>query len=283
LKNRLTSAITLIFFLTAIVVFDNIFPIALNIAIALISVLSVHEIIAALGLSKNSILLIPTIVFSAVLPFIQSISGAFPFVSYSILQQSTYFLYTVIMFGSLICYHKFVTFREVGVIYSMALMIPTALQTIVGLRTCGGEHGMFYVIIAISSAWVADTGAFFAGSFWGKHKLCPEISPKKTVEGVVGGFVLNIVAMLVFGYIFHAIYYQYSVNVSYLTLLIIGIFGTIMSILGDLSFSLIKRSCHIKDFSEIIPGHGGILDRFDSVIFAAPFVFLLVQVMPIVR
>jgi phosphatidate cytidylyltransferase len=283
LKNRVTSAITLLFFLTAIVVFDNTFPIALNIAIALISVLSVYEIISALGLSRNSILLVPTIVFSAVLPFIQSISGAFPFVSYSILQQSAYFLYTVTMFGSLICYHKFVTFREVGVIYSMALMIPTALQTIVGLRTAGGDHGMFYVIIAISSAWVADTGAFFAGSFWGKHKLCPEISPKKTVEGVIGGFVLNIVAMFVFGYIFHAIFYQYSVNISYLTLFLIGFFGTIMSILGDLSFSLIKRSCHIKDFSEIIPGHGGILDRFDSVIFVAPFVYLLVQVMPIVR
>ena len=282
MKNRITSAITLIFFLAAIVLFNSTFPIALNIAIALISVLSVYEIISALGLAKNSILFVPTIVFSAVLPFIQSISAAFPFIHYSIMQQTAYFLYTVFMFGSLICYHEFITFREVGVVYSMALMIPTALETIISLRTCGGEHGMFYVIIAISSAWVADTGAFFAGSRWGKHKLCPKISPKKTVEGVIGGFVLNIVAMIVFGYIFHAVFYQYSVNISYLSLLIIGIFGTAMSILGDLSFSLIKRSCHIKDFSEIIPGHGGILDRFDSVIFAAPFVYLLVQVMPIV-
>jgi len=282
LKARITSAITLVFFLAAIVIFNDTFPIALNIAIALISVLSVYEIISALGLAKNSILLVPTIMFSAVLPFIQSISTALPSIHYSMLQQAAYFCYTVIMFGSLICYHKFVTFREVGVIYSMALMIPTALSTIISLRTYGGEHGMFYVIIAISSAWVADTGAFFAGSFWGKRKLCPDISPKKTVEGAIGGFVLNIIAMVVFGYIFHAIYYQYSVDISYLALLLIGICGTIMSILGDLSFSLIKRSCHIKDFSEIIPGHGGILDRFDSVIFAAPFVYLFVQIMPIV-
>jgi phosphatidate cytidylyltransferase len=282
LKDRITSAFTLIFFVAAIIIFNSTFPTALNIAIALVSVLSVYEIISALGLAKNSILFVPTIIFSAVLPFIQSIAAAFPFIHYSILQQTAYFLYTVIMFGSLICYHKFVTFREVGVVYSMALMIPTSLQTIINLRSCGGEHGMFYVLIAISSAWVADTGAFFAGSFWGKHKLCPNISPKKTVEGVIGGFALNIIAMVVFGYIFHAIYYQYSVNISYLSLLIIGIFGTIMSILGDLSFSLIKRSCHIKDFSEMIPGHGGILDRFDSVIFAAPFVYLFVQIMPIV-
>ncbi len=282
MKDRLSSAAIIIFFVAAIVIFNNTFPIALNIAIALISVLSVYEIISALGLSKNTILLIPTIVFSAILPFIQSLSAAFPSMQYHILQQTAYFIYTVTMFGSLIFYHKFVTFREVGVIYSMALLIPTALETIISLRTFGQDHGMFYVLIAISSAWVADTGAFFAGSIWGKHKLCPNISPKKTIEGAIGGFVLNIAAMIVFGYIFHVIYYKYSVEISYLSLLLIGIFGTIMSILGDLSFSLIKRSCHIKDFSEIIPGHGGILDRFDSVIFAAPFVYLFVQIMPIV-
>lgn len=272
MRERVTSAVTIVFFFAAIVLFNGSFPIALNIAIALISLLSVYEIISAIGLTKNSILFIPSLLFAAVLPFIEA----------PILQQTAYFIYTIVMFGALILYHQFVTFRELGVIYSMTLLIPTALETVINLRDFGGEHGMFYVIIAISSAWIADTGAFLAGSFWGKHKLCPNISPKKTVEGVIGGFVLNTAAMLIFGYAFQALYYQHSVKVSYLSLLIIGIFGTVMSILGDLSFSLIKRSCHIKDFSEIIPGHGGILDRFDSVIFEAPFVYLLVQIIPIV-
>ena len=138
------------------------------------------------------------------------------------------------------------------------------------------------MIIAIFSAWIADAGAFFAGSFWGKRKLCPQISPKKTVEGLIGGFVLNVVAMLVFGYVFQALFYSYEVDVSYLSLLVIGFVGAGLSVIGDLAFSLIKRSCHIKDFSEIIPGHGGILDRFDSVIFVAPFVYFLVQFLPIV-
>jgi phosphatidate cytidylyltransferase len=272
LKDRVTSAVTIIFFFAAIVVFNHSFPMALNIAIALVSVLSVYEIISALGLSKNYILLVPSLVFACALPFVVS----------SYFQFLFYFAYTVVMFGSLIIYHQFVTFRELGVIYSMALMIPTALETIINIRDSGGSHGMFYVIIAISSAWIADTGAFLAGSIWGKHKLCPNISPKKTIEGVIGGFVLNIAAMLIFGYIFQVLYYRHSVGVSYVSLLIIGVIGTLLSILGDLSFSLIKRSCHIKDFSEIIPGHGGILDRFDSVIFEAPFVYLLVQVLPIV-
>ena len=272
MRQRLASAVTLVVFFAAIVVFNSNFPEALNIAIALISVLAVYEIISAIGLAKNYVLIAPSLLFAAIIPFLSD----------PILLQTAYFVYTLVIFGALVFYHSLITFREVGVIYSMTLMIPTALVTIISLRNYGGEHGMFYVIIAISSAWVADTGAFIAGSLWGKHKLCPNISPKKTVEGVIGGFVLNITAMIVFGYIFHVIYYAYSVDVSYLTLVIIGVFGTIISVLGDLSFSLIKRSCHIKDFGEIIPGHGGILDRFDSVIFEAPFVYLLVQIMPIV-
>lgn len=280
MKERVASGITLIIFLSAIVLFNNSFPATLNIAISLASTLAVFEIISALGLEKNCVLIIPSIIFSMVFPLIPLfIINEEKLV---IVQQAAYFTYTVVIFGALIFYHKFLTFREVGVIYSMSLLIPSALGTIINLRTLGGKHGMFYVIIAIFSAWIADTGAYFAGSLWGKHKLCPDISPKKTIEGVIGGFVLNIVAMIVFGYIFHAVYYDYSVNISYLTLFIIGFFGTIMSILGDLSFSLIKRSCHIKDFGEIIPGHGGILDRFDSVIFEAPFVYFLVQIMPIV-
>lgn len=272
MRDRITSAVTIIFFFAAIVLFNSSFPMALNLAIALISVLSVYEIISALGLSKNYILLVPSIVFSAVLPFIEQ----------QFYIDASYFIYTAVMFAALIFYHKYVTFRELGVIYSMALLIPTALQTVVQIRSLGGGHGMFYVIIAISSAWIADTGAFFAGSLFGKHKLCPNISPKKTVEGVFGGFVLNIAAMILFGYLFSVVYYKHTVAISYPTLLLIGVFSTVMSILGDLSFSLIKRSCHIKDFGEMIPGHGGMLDRFDSVIFTAPFVYLLVQVMPIV-
>lgn len=272
MKTRVTSAITLVFFLAAIVVCNGAVPAALNLAIALISILAVNEIVSALGLSKNLILLIPSLLFSAL----------FPFLSVPFWHEAAYFLYTVVIFGALIFYHSAITFREVGVIYSMSLLIPTALGTIISLREIGGEHGMFYVIIAIFSAWAADVGAFFAGTFFGRHKLCPTISPNKTVEGAFGGLALNVTAMLVFGYLFHAIYYAYSVRVDYLPLLLIGVFGTGISILGDLSFSLIKRSCHIKDFSEIIPGHGGILDRFDSVIFEAPFVYFLVRLLPIV-
>ena len=272
MKNRVLSGVVLISFIVAIVCFNDTFPMALNIALALVSVLGVWEIISALGMAKNYILTVPSLLFAVMLPLFQE----------DLWRQILYYAYVVLLFSGLVRYHKSATFREVGIVFSMTLMIPTALDTLIGLRNVGGEHGMFYVIIAIFAAWIADTGAFFAGSLFGKHKLCPEISPKKTVEGVVGAFVLNIAAMLVFGYVFQAFYYQHSVQVSYLTLVVIGVGSAATSILGDLSFSLIKRSCHIKDFGQMIPGHGGILDRFDSVIFTAPFVFILVQMMPMI-
>lgn len=271
LKSRVISASFLILFIAAIVVFNDIFPLALNIAVAVISVFAVIEIVKALGLARKLVLLTPSLVFAAVTPFLP---GSF---SHAV----AYYVYTVVLFSSLILYHDTVTFREAGVIYSMTMLIPTTLETLLSIRAIGGDHGMFYVIIAVFAAWVSDVGAFLAGSLWGKHKLCPTISPKKTVEGLVGGFVLNIAAMLLFGFVF-AWSYGWTVPVNYLTLGLIGLIGSALSVVGDLSFSLIKRTCHIKDFSNILPGHGGILDRFDSVIFVAPFVLLLVQVLPII-
>ncbi len=272
MKERVTSSISLVALIAAIVIFNRTFRPALNIAIALVSFLGVYEIVSALHFTRNYMLMIPSLAFAAIFPFLGAGAG----------REVAYFLYTVVIFVGLICYHADLTFCEVGVVYSMALVIPTALSTIIYVRDIGGEHGMFYSIIAIFSAWISDVGGFFAGRLFGKHRLCPEISPKKTREGVVGSFVFNLAAMMLSGVLFQQ-YYGNTEKVSFLSLFIIGVFGTVLSIVGDLSFSLIKRSCHIKDFSEIIPGHGGILDRFDSVIFEAPFVYLLVRFLPIVR
>ena len=98
----------------------------------------------------------------------------------------------------------------------------------------------------------------------------------------LGGVVVNVIVMLLCGVLFTEFYYQGAARASYLVLGIIGFFGAILSSLGDLSFSLIKGSCHIKAFGQVIPGHGGILDRFDSVIFTAPFVYMVTMLLPIV-
>mgnify|MGYP002800820825 FL=1 len=272
LKQRLLSAATILLLLAAVVLCNSFFTLALNIVIAVISLMGVWEIFTALRLTRQIALIVPSMILAAVLPFMPD----------SFTRGVAFFVYTILLFGAMIRYHEAITFREVAVIYSMAILIPTALDTLVPLRNLGEAHGMFYVIVTIFAAWAADAGAYVFGSRFGKRKLCPKISPKKTVEGAVSGIIVNVLMMLLFGFIFQHLYWNSTVQVNYAILVVIGGVGAVLSMLGDLSFSIIKRSCHIKDFSEVIPGHGGILDRFDSVIFVAPFVYLLVQVVPIV-
>lgn len=122
-----------------------------------------------------------------------------------------------------------------------------------------------YVWLVYIVAFGTDTAAYFSGVLFGKQKLCPEISPNKTIEGAVGGIIGCIIFSIIY---FHII----GIN-TYINIIIFSIFASIVSMLGDLTASKIKREFYIKDFGKILPGHGGILDRFDSVLFVAPIVF----------
>ena len=130
------------------------------------------------------------------------------------------------------------------------------------------EPFKYFIWIIISTSFVTDTAAYFTGLLLGKHKLLPAISPKKTIEGAIGGVVGSVIFSLVFGYF---------VNRDLLLhFAIIGVIGSIAGQMGDLVASAIKRSLDIKDFSDLIPGHGGVLDRFDSILFTAPVVYYYV-------
>lgn len=272
MKDRVLSGVTLVAFFMAIVVFNRSFPLALNIAIAFISALAVFEVIKALELSDRWYITVPSMTAAVLVQFCE-------------FQQANIFIYsafTACIFCALLRHHREITFKEMAVVYSMVVLIPLALQTIILVRTLSDQHGMFYALVCVFSAWIPDAGAFFAGKLFGKHKLCPEISPKKTVEGLIGGVLSSVIILQLVGLIFTYGIYGGERQANWLSLLIIGFFGAFVSVLGDLSFSLIKRSCHIKDFGSVIPGHGGILDRFDSVIFTAPFVYMVTMLLPIV-
>ena len=244
MKDRVFSGAILVIFFLAIIVFNRSFPLALNIAVALISALAVYEVIKALGLSNRWYITAPGVATAVLVQFLE----------FQDANLYVYAAFTACVFGALLAKHREISFKEIAVVYSMVVIIPLGLQTIVLVRGLNAQHGMFYALICVFAAWIPDAGAFFAGKLFGRPKLCPEISPKKTVEG----------------------------RVNMLSLFIIGLFGALVSVLGDLSFSLIKRSCHIKDFGNVIPGHGGVLDRFDSVIFTAPFVYLVLRLLPMV-
>ncbi len=133
-------------------------------------------------------------------------------------------------------------------------------------------YGEFFVWLIFMTAFGCDTGAYFTGVFFGKHKLIPDLSPKKTIEGSIGGIVTATLICVIYGFCIEKYFVIENVNTIYLCL-ITGIVGSILSQIGDLAASAIKRHVGIKDYGNIIPGHGGILDRFDSVLLTAPVVY----------
>ena len=153
-------------------------------------------------------------------------------------------------------------------------IMPILIASIVrlGLR----EHASLYVLLPFIAAFSCDSGAYFVGCALGKHKLAPSLSPKKTVEGSVGGFASAVVLMLVYGLILRAC--GYTVNLAVLA--VYGFLGALACQLGDLCFSAIKRLFGVKDYSNLIPGHGGMLDRFDSMFWTAALIELLVSWVP---
>lgn len=146
-----------------------------------------------------------------------------------------------------------------GVVYPGLL-----LSYIILIRRFPEPYGFHLLIFTYCLSWGCDTGAYFVGTLMGKHKLMPRISPKKSVEGAVGGLVIGSTAGI--------LYLRYF-GFPLLPWLIVAPVGTIIAQLGDLFESLLKRAAHIKDSGQFLPGHGGVLDRFDSLVFVAPFVY----------
>ena len=136
------------------------------------------------------------------------------------------------------------------------------------------------MLLPFVAAFLSDTGAYFIGCAWGKHKLAPIISPKKSIEGMLGGIVFAVLGMLLYSWILSLVT---GLQANYLYAVIYGLLGALAGVFGDLCFSAIKRQTGIKDYGSIIPGHGGILDRFDSVILVAPLMELLLLVLPILE
>ena len=138
-----------------------------------------------------------------------------------------------------------------------------------------GNLGPALVFLPLAISFGSDTFALFAGMLCGKHKLAPKVSPKKTVEGAIGGLIGGVIGVTLLHLIASSL--GRIILQSPLQILVYGIVGSAISQIGDLSFSVIKREFGVKDYGNLLPGHGGILDRFDSVTFAAPAVWLTLQ------
>lgn len=167
-------------------------------------------------------------------------------------------------------YVHYTTFSMLG----LTFCITWAFKSLALMPSQFPKFGVFAVVLTLAGSWLADSGAYFVGKKCGKHNLAPVISPHKTVEGLIGGTVVNGLLLLVIA----AVYGEFindSVEINYILVFITGMLCSPIGLLGDLSASAIKRQTGLKDYGNIMPGHGGIMDRFDSVMTVAPFMYWL--------
>ena len=272
MKTRILTALGMAIFGIPLLIFSQyiIYPIAAGI----LSVFALYEMAGVIGVRKNLALTAPTYVIGLATPilayFFSHRVTDFIFVGLLVIMAVMlyFFGYAVVCRGSL----KFADFATHFTTFTYITVSFTALTLVRYL-----PYGLYCFLLVFLGSWVSDVFAYFVGCAIGKHKMIPEISPKKTWEGAVGGIFFTVVAFLVYGII---ISLTTDVRPNYIVLAILGLLLSIVSIFGDLVASLIKREHGVKDYGYIFPGHGGVLDRFDSALAVAPVLFAICMLFP---
>ena len=236
------------------------------IVIALFSGMGCFEMLRCIGLHKNLFITVPAVLFGVGLPFAAFYIPEQAFVLLSSLTAVLMFLlFTVSLFS-----HGKLPIEQAGMAFLSVVYILWGFSLMVLLRRIG--NGEYLFVLPFLGAWVSDTFAYFTGRLLGKHKLIPDVSPKKTVEGAIGGVVFAMAGFALFGFVVSLFA---DVAPNYIALILLGLPVSLVSIVGDLFMSLVKRRYNVKDYGRLFPGHGGVLDRFDSVLATATVLYLL--------
>ncbi len=228
---------------------------------SIISFVATWEMLRCTSLDKVYSISVPAYILSVLMPistkvdFVHDVSYVY-IISFS----AVYLLLLLVLFKS----DAEITFEKITTAFLSLFYIIAGFTFLTRLGCV--ENGMFWFVCAWVTAIFTDTFAYFTGMLFGKHKLCPAISPKKTVEGAIGGIVFCTISLFVYSIIVENFFGR---GVASLTLCILAPFLSVISQLGDLILSAIKRRFDVKDYGKIFPGHGGVLDRFDSVIAVA--------------
>lgn len=267
--TRIIAAVLLLPLLLAVVLFLP--KIVTAILFGVMSAIAVYELLHNTGLVKHSRFIVYGIVMAMFVAVWSNVWTVYP------LSLLGIFAFFCILFGELLLSHREVNIRDLAVSLLAGAIIPYMLCALVRIHSLA--EGRTLILLPFVIAFLSDTGAYFTGKFLGKHKLAPVVSPKKTIEGVVGGVIGAVLGVVCYCLILQS-YHGFRVN--WFCVPVYGILGSLGAVFGDLSFSVIKRQTGIKDYGNLIPGHGGILDRFDSMIVVAPLMELLLLLLPMV-
>ncbi len=253
-----------------------------DITILVVSLMGVYELLKSFGV-KNKLLYAMSMISSAAViayhGYSSMLSFEIPIFPIAIVYSMLVLLLIVADFGR-------TKFEHVGLSLVSSLFLPSALACFLKMRNMVSEyegvltrgHMRYIIWLCLAGAVFADTFALFAGVKFGKRKLCPRVSPKKTVEGAIGGIVGSSAVNLIALFVCNAVCYKpFPIPVG--IMIIVTLLVPVISMFGDLVASTIKRNYGIKDFGDLIPGHGGMMDRMDSISFVAPFVYVLLFVL----
>ena len=283
--TRIISGAVGVVLIAAVLFFHD--TLVLPIAVAAIIAVMLFELLRAVKLEKCLPIICVVEQCGVAIPFIYSsfyyteeiqkdgvvinnvrIDGAASVIAFALVLTAAF-----VIFLTWLGKHKEIRYEQVFFALAVMILVPQAMTTMVRIERYSSEDGLFLLIMGLCGAWIADTGAYFTGVAFGKHKLCPEISPKKTIEGFVGGIVTT-------GIVYAAAFTVYFGKVNIGAIAVTFIMGAVCAVIGtvgDLSASMVKRQIGFKDYGKIMPGHGGLMDRFDSVLFVLPTFYAFIS------
>lgn len=267
MKTRVIAAVILVPALFAIVLAAP--KIVFTVIFGLLLAIGAYELLYRTGLVVH----IRLVIYSALIAFASSVWSYFGAVeSYALIGVLVFW---ILLFSEMMADHVKVSMEMLGLCFVGGCIVPYLLSSLV--RILNMTTGRFMILVPFIVAFLSDAGAYFVGLKFGKHKLAPVVSPNKTIEGVIGGVVSAVAGMALYALILD-LAFSFRVNYGYAVLY--GLLGSGIGVFGDLSYSVIKRQTGIKDYGYLIPGHGGFLDRFDSITTVAPLMEVLILLLP---
>ncbi len=278
MKTRIITALVSLLVLAGVLYFFN--TPFFNFAALAVLLIAVHELTLAFKIENPAV-----IVFGFAPPF--AVGMFYPYLVRVNFLWLGIFYVALFLAVLMVFFYPHYNFANLAAVMIFSAFLFAAFYAIIWFKILYPHriypyHSMAYTLLAMGAAWGGDTFAYFTGSAFGKHKLSPVLSPKKSVEGAIGALFGSVLANLAILYSFSSFTELTLKTGSYLIVVPVAIMGSLLGIMGDLLASAVKRQCEIKDYGYIFPGHGGVLDRFDSLILVLPFYAAVATFVPFI-
>lgn len=275
MKTRVLTGTLILAVILPILFFSEyvIYPIALG----FFCLAALFEIFGVIGVKKQLAIVIPSYVLAFCLPFFVYFAPDANRVAYLYFLFGALLIFMMYLFCVMVLKKGALSYSKIAEVFMLVAYVTTSFTSLCLIRYI--DNGKFILFLVFIGSWVTDTFAYLTGTLIGKHKLIPEVSPKKTVEGAIGGTLSAVIFFPLFGFVAQAVT-DGDVKANYLVLVIYAVILAVVAQIGDLLASLIKREYKIKDYGSLLPGHGGIMDRFDSVMAVSILAMLLCMIYP---